>query len=103
MTSFKHEVYRKLIHLSSLWMVGAVYILTQVQSITLFAVLFIGMIGFEYGRHYIKVIQNLTSKYMSPILRNHENHSMTGAFYVILAILLSVLLLPKEHHSTERQ
>ena len=93
--SYRDEVYRKLIHLSSLWMVGAVYFLPQSLAITLFAALLIGFGGFEYGRRRIPLIQSLTNRTMGSILRNHEKQSMTGAFYVVLAVLIAVILFSK--------
>ena len=90
--SFRNEVYRKLVHLSSLWMVVTVYFLTQSQATLLFSILLIGFIAFEYGRRHIRVVQSLTSQYLNTILRTHENQSMTGAFYVVLATLLSVMI-----------
>tara|TARA_B100001167_G_C16738851_1_gene289939 strand:+ start:236 stop:841 length:606 start_codon:yes stop_codon:yes gene_type:complete len=90
--SFRNEVFRKLIHLSSLWMVVTVYVLTQSQAILLFSTLLMGFVVFEYGRRHIRIIQYLTSQYLNTILRTHENQSMTGAFYVVLATLLSVIL-----------
>ena len=93
--SYRHEVYRKLIHLSSLWMVGAVYFLPQTYAIILFSTLLIGFVGFEYGRRNIAFIQTLTNRFMGAILRSHEKQSMTGAFYVVLAVLIAVTLFSK--------
>jgi dolichol kinase len=93
--SLRNEIYRKLIHLSSLWMVGAIYFFERPIVILLFSFLTIGLLTFEYGRRNIKLIKNMTSQYMGHILRAHENKHFTGAFYVVLAVLLINLIFDK--------
>lgn len=97
--SYKNEVLRKLIHLSSLWMVGAVYLLSREQALLLFGVVFVGMVLFEIFRRYSPFVKKLTQKLLSNILRPHENvtgdNHLTGAFYVTLAVLIAVFIFPK--------
>lgn len=93
------EVHRKLIHLSSLWMVVALYLLTYKQSLFLFTLLLMVMVAFEMARRYWPFFKNLTHRLIGSILRPHESaknaEKMTGAFYVVLAVFLSILLFPK--------
>lgn len=96
---FINEVYRKLIHLSSLWMVGAIYILSRAEALYLFTLLLIGMIGFEIARRFWPFFKQITHTLIGKILRPHENEdsffSLTGAFYVVLAALVSIILFSK--------
>lgn len=97
--SYKSEVLRKSIHLSSLWMVVAIYFLEHNQSIILFSLIFIGMVLFEVLRRKSDVGHRLTHKLMGGILRGHEDgqgtYSLTGAFYVCLAVLMALILFSK--------
>lgn len=97
--TYKAEIYRKMIHLSSLWMVFAIYYLDQMQAVTLFGGLLISVMLFEILRLKSKYAKIITSKYMGYILRAHETTNsyfqLTGAFYVVLAALLAALILPK--------
>lgn len=97
--SYKNEVLRKLIHLSSLWMVGVIYVLTHDQAIVVFGVIFLGMFLFEILRRYSRFAQSLTQKILGNILRSHEtikgDDCLTGAFYMTLAVLMAVFLFSK--------
>jgi dolichol kinase len=93
--NYRQEIYRKLIHLSSLWMVLAVYIIPRPQAIYLFTGLTLGMLTFEWARRHVPYIRLLTLKYIGGILRPHEminqQNKMTGAFYTILSGLICVV------------
>lgn len=93
--SYKSEVHRKLIHLSFLWMLFAMFYLNQMQSITLFSGLLISGMLFEILRLKSKYAAVIISKYMGSILRAHERSNtyfqLTDAFYVVLAALIVVL------------
>lgn len=49
--SFKKEVYRKAIHLSSLWIPALIYFTQPAFSIFLFSLLFCGDALLEYGNY----------------------------------------------------
>jgi len=97
--SYKDEIYRKTIHLSSLWMVAAIYFLSKENALYLFSFLLVGMTAFEIARRYWPFFTRINILLMGRILRPHENNGdksqMTGAFYVILAVFLAVLLFSK--------
>jgi dolichol kinase len=95
--SYQNEVYRKLIHLSSLWMPMAIYQLERIQAVILFAFLLAIITFFEYVRRKPGQIGHAVSAIFAPILRQHEKKKgqYTGAAYVVLAALLCSIFFPK--------
>lgn len=97
--SYKNEVLRKLIHLSSLWMVGAIYLLNHQHAVILFSLVFASMVGFEILRRYSVIGKKITQLCLGRILRQHESAQgrphLTGAFYVTLAVLMALLIFSK--------
>lgn len=98
--SYKKEIYRKAIHLSSLWIPALIYFVHPGISITLFSLLFIGDALLEYGnykkwRWARKTFGNLFFK----TLRNKETKriyfQVSGSLYVLLAAIVCTLLFSK--------
>jgi len=98
--SFKKELYRKLIHLSSLWIPALIYFVRPEISISVFAAIFIGDIILEYGNYkkwrwarrtfgllFYRALRNKELK------RSHLN--LSGGAYVMLAAIACTLLFPK--------
>jgi dolichol kinase len=75
-------------------MVGVIFYIEKSYAIMLFAFLTAGLLFFEYARRHIGFIKNLTTIYMGEILRSHEKTAFTGAFYVVLAVLVVTLFFP---------
>ncbi len=92
---YTREIYRKLIHLSSLWMPMLIYILDRDHSVFLFLVLLIGMLVFEWCRRYSYL--SFITDVFSTLLRKHEKTGghLTGATYVVFAALLCSIFFPK--------
>lgn len=95
--SYQNEIYRKLIHLSSLWMPVAIYQLERIQAVILFAFLLVVITFFEYVRRKPGQIGRVVNTIFFPILRQHEKRKgqYTGAAYVVLAALLCSIFFPK--------
>lgn len=97
--SYKAEIYRKLIHLSSLWMVVAIYFLTETRAVILFSFCVSCVLLFEILRRKSELVDSLVRKsFLNNIFRKHESaksFSPSGAFFVVLAALLSVLFFSK--------
>jgi len=95
--SYQNEIYRKLIHLSSLWIPITVYQLEHIQTIILFAFLLIIIMIFEYVRCNSCLIGRAVNGIFSPILRQNEREKRqyTGAVYVVLAALLCSIFFTK--------
>ncbi len=100
--NIRQELERKLIHLSSLWMVYAIYFFDKKHALILFGCLFIIFLILEYLRMTNEIISKLTSRFFHKIMRPRENtqkfsfQALTGSFYFILAVFLSVLLFTRE-------
>lgn len=95
--SYQNEIYRKLIHLSSLWMPVAIYQLERIQAVILFALLLAIITFFEYVRRKPGRMGHVVNAIFVHILRQHEKKKgrYTGAAYVVLAALLCSIFFPK--------
>ena len=95
--SLKQEIYRKSIHLSSLWMVAYIYFMDIIAVNYTFFCLSLILLSYELGRRYIPFIKTLNKQILGSILRDSEhNKNFTGAFYVVLSIFLASLLFDKQ-------
>ncbi len=98
--TYRQEILRKLIHLSSLWMVVAIYLLPRPVAALLFFVLCAGTIFVEYGTYQNwPVFAPLYRKFFGKMLRAKETtpgFHMSGAPYVLAAAFLVSLLFYKE-------
>lgn len=97
--TYTQEILRKLIHLSSLWMVVSLGIFPRSWNVCLFAVLLFGQIGIEYGNY--KKWPFFTATYgriFGRMLRENEtgqHFRLSGAPYVIAAALMVSLLFER--------
>ena len=93
----KYEIYRKLIHLSSIWIPFAIYYLDRVYALILFGIFMVIITTLEFLKIYSPLFSELYIEWFGPVLRPKEKkkHHFTGAFYVSVAALLSVALFPK--------
>lgn len=93
--SYRSEISRKLIHLSSLWMPAAIYFLPWRMAAALFAAGLFLLVLFEIVRRQDHSLARWLNRLFMPVLRAHETGAalrLTGATYVLLAALASVLL-----------
>jgi dolichol kinase len=96
--SYAREVQRKLIHLSSLWMPVAIYILPHHISLLLFAVGLVMMLMYEILRRQCHAFSRLLNRIFSAVLRAEEaadTARLTGATYMLIAVVLCVAVFPK--------
>ncbi|MGN0903729.1 MAG: diacylglycerol/polyprenol kinase family protein [Alphaproteobacteria bacterium] len=97
--SYRQEVLRKLVHLSSLWMTAAIYFLHPIDAAILFSVLLAVNITVEYGFHKgWPVCRAIYGRFFGKMLRDGENASefhLSGAPYVLMAALDVVVIFPK--------
>lgn len=93
---FKKEIFRKLIHLSSLWIIFAVWLFDKKDLIIIFSILTLVIFLSELVRKYSVFFEKIYNLLFGSILRSHEkNGSLSGAFYVIFASLLSIIFFEK--------
>lgn len=97
--TYTQEILRKLIHLSSLWMVVSLGILPRSWNVCLFAALLFAQVMVEYG--YYKRWPLLVATYgrfFSRMLRESETGEkfrLSGAPYVIASALMVTLLFER--------
>lgn len=96
--SYKQEILRKLIHLSSLWMVGVIYLLPKPIALIIFGVLLIGNIFVEYAAYRNwPVLTHAFHMLFGKMMRAKEKEKgfhFSGAPYVLAAAFLSTTLFP---------
>lgn len=98
--SFRKELMRKAIHLSSLWIPGAIYFMPKIVLVPILLVILIGNIILEYGnfKRYpwarksfgVLFFRTLRNKETS-----REHFQFTGAIYVLVSALLCLCLFDK--------
>jgi dolichol kinase len=99
--AFKKELFRKAIHLSSLWIPAAIYFMPKIVLIPILPIILIGNVILEYGnfKKYPWARKSFGVLFFRT-LRNKEtsceNFQFTGAIYVLLSALLCLCLFGKE-------
>lgn len=89
--NYRQELYRKLIHISSMWVPLSVFYLEDSLAFLLLSTAFISIVLFEILRRKTK-----TLNVFSEILRPCENEKkLTGAFYMLLGALITFIIFPK--------
>lgn len=97
--SFKNELIRKSIHLSSSVVPIAYYFISREFAVIVLGISSLVLITIDLLRKYYEPFRHFYHKFMRPILREHEvqydKHVFTGGTYIILAFFLCVLIFPK--------
>ena len=92
--TYRQEVYRKLIHLSSLWMVAAIYVLDRPWALLLFGILGVGVLCLERVRRLDHPAGRILNRFFLNMMRAEERESTyrpTGAFFVLAGAFVSTL------------
>lgn len=95
---YRHEVYRKLIHLSSLWMPVAIYFLEKKTSLIVFAAGAAFVLAYEVIRRQEHGAAKLLDRIFGAALRpdeKGEKFKPSGAVYVLTAAFFCTLFFPK--------
>lgn len=95
--SLKREFYRKLIHLSSLWIPGLIYLVPENTAIAIFGFLFFGDLLLEYANfRKWRWARKSFGVFFCKTLRQKETKrsrfQVSGGLYVLLAAILCTLL-----------
>lgn len=99
--AFKKELFRKAIHLSSLWIPAAIYFVPKIVLIPILLIILGGNVVLEYGnfKKYSWARKSFGVLFFRT-LRNketsREHFQFTGAIYVLLSSLLCLCLFGKE-------
>jgi len=94
---YRHEVYRKGIHLSSLWIPALIYFGGTIVASTIFILLMIGELLLEYGNYkkwrWARLLFSLPLMFvMRNKERQHNHFTVTGGVYVLASSLICTLL-----------
>ena len=100
--SFRRELYRKLIHLSSLWIPLTIYFVREEIAIAIFSAIFIGNGLLEYGNFKKwKWARILFGRLFSRTLRSKESararFQFSGSMYVMAAAVLCTVFFGKAY------
>lgn len=99
--SYRHEMYRKSVHLSSLWIPAIIYFAHTGISVAIFLSLLMANLLLEYGNYkrwrWARIFFTVL---FSKTLRNKERvrnrFTVTGSVYVLSSAIMCSLLFPKE-------
>ena len=99
--SLKQEFYRKIIHVSSLWIPLLIYFVDAKAAIYAFCVLLFGDLFLEYGNYKKwkwarKTFGLIFYRIMRDAERKKDVFQPTGGMYVLLATILCLILFSKE-------
>lgn len=94
---YRREVYRKGIHLSSLWIPALIYFGGTLIASLCFALLMLGELLLEYGNYkkwkWARIIFTLPFAFaLRNNERQHKHFTVTGGFYVLASSLICTLL-----------
>lgn len=95
---YRQEIYRKLIHLSSLWMAGVIYFCEKPVSLAVFGGFMSITLIYEGVRRQDHALAHLLERVLGAALRPEEKAGRfkpSGAIYVLAAAFLCVLLFPR--------
>jgi dolichol kinase len=97
--TYRNELVRKAIHLSSLWIPAFYYFISRELALCVLVPITLLFIAGDLGRYYSPSLQMLVNKLFGWILRRHEidakQKRLNGASYVLIAASLSILIFPK--------
>lgn len=92
--NFKNEIYRKLIHLSSIWIPAMLLIKGKQVTLMVTFILLIVMGIFETLRHKKGMVGNIVEKFSIIFRKSELAGTITGASYFLLACFLVTLFFP---------
>jgi len=87
-----HELERKLIHLSSLWIPLICYFWQRENALIVLAVVTIGMLVIDLVRISGGPVRRLFNIFFGSVLRQHESYKITGASYLLFSSLVTLYL-----------
>ena len=97
--SFKNELIRKSIHLSSSVVPVLYYFVSRDFALIVLGISAFILISIDLLRRGNEPFRNFYHRFMKPILREHEvqydKHVFTGGTYIVIAFFLCVLFFPK--------
>ena len=96
---YKDELFRKLIHLTSLSIPIVYYFISTESAALILAILSVIALTLDLARYFHPEIGKVFYKIFGFLLREHEvdhkKKNLNGATYVLISALISVLIFPK--------
>ena len=96
---YKSELYRKLIHLSSLSIPIIYYFITKELALIILVPLTLFSLAIDYGRYFNESLAEFVYKFFGFIMRKHERDgkkkNLNGATYVLISATVVIFLFPK--------
>jgi len=96
---YKSELYRKLIHLSSLSIPIVYYFITKELALMILVPFTLFSLAIDYGRYFHKPLASFIYKIFGFIMRKHERDekkkNLNGATYVLISATVVIFLFPK--------
>lgn len=92
--NLKNEIYRKLIHLSSMWVPYLLFIKGRQKTLITIFILLMIMFFFEFLRYNNKIIRKLVERFSIVFRQSELKGSITGASYFLLASFLVIFFFP---------
>ena len=96
MIQYRSEIFRKLFHLSSLWIPILYFYVTNKAMLTILLSLTTMAFLVEFSRKISPELNDLINNSIGNIMRVQEQKSLSGATYLLIAASLSVALFSKE-------
>jgi len=97
--NYKGELLRKIIHLCSLSIPIVYNFIDKQTALSYLIPITILSVIIDYGRHFIKPLNEIVNKIFGFILREHESDNskknLNGASYVFIAATLTMWIFPK--------
>ncbi|MBM3617329.1 MAG: hypothetical protein FJX23_02150 [Alphaproteobacteria bacterium] len=91
--SYRHEIYRKLFHLTSLWMPYVIWSFGADTALLIFGAAFVLVILFEAMRRSGALVNHLFRVILRPS-ETGDTLKLTGAFYMLLGAIVVTFIAP---------
>ncbi|WP_338100354.1 diacylglycerol/polyprenol kinase family protein [Methanolapillus africanus] len=94
--SYRQEVKRKLLHMTSFVFVIFIYLTTKQTACLVIGFLFVALVAAEQLCRMFPALNNIKIRFFSSVLRENEKSGNVSSVWFLLGCFLSVLLFSKE-------
>jgi len=95
--NISQEIYRKSIHFLSLTIPFGYSLLSKEYTLSIIIPISIVIIGVDLARLFINPVRRLFESIFKTIIRNHEEHQLTGSSYLMIGAVVTIWVFPKYH------
>jgi len=90
--TYRQEIYRKFIHISSSIMALALWYFGKEKCLPLFIAMAIILPLLDYGRHHINLLRRIYTYYFTVFTRPIEYRNLSGASWVVIGAALTTII-----------